>query len=106
MAVEVLASARGALEATRGSDTTPTRILYFENATHDQDVGTLIPPESWANYTPNRRAYPGLEADGMHFDGDVTTQQIVFWLNLAVDAEAPGTLTDTSAYTWTFLPVH
>lgn len=108
MPVQVLASARAGLEATRGTAVTPTRLVYFRpgGASHNQDVGAIIPQESWASYTPNRRAYAGLQRNGLSFSGDFTYTDAIFWLNLAIDAEASGALTDTTAYTWTFLPVH
>ena len=106
MPIQVLASARAGLEATRGTAVTPTRLIYFSEATHTQDVGTIIPQESRASFTPNFRAYAGLERNTFNFRGDFTYTDAIWWLNLAVDAEASGTLSDTTAYTWTFLPVH
>lgn len=108
MALHVLASARAGLESTRGTAVTPTRLLYFKpgGATHAQEVGTLIPEEAWASYTPNRRAYAGLERNRLTFEGDLTYTDAIWPMNLAVDAEASGSVTDTSAYTWTGLPVH
>lgn len=106
MTVEVLASARAGLESTIGTPVTPTRLLYHKKADFNQDVGTIMPSEAWANFTPFRRAYAGLERTGFGFTGDATPEQIIFWMNLAIDAEASGSVTDTSAYTWVFLPVH
>lgn len=106
MAIRLLASARAGLESTRGTAVTPTRIVYFSEASHNQEVGTIAPRESWASYTPNRRAYQGLERNTFNFSGDFTYTDAIWWANLALDAEASGSVTDTSAYTWTFLPVH
>ncbi len=106
MPIHLLNSARAALESARGTPITPTRILYFKEGSLTQDVGTIIPSESWASFEPNRRAYAGLERNTLAFAGDATYQQIIEWLNLAVDAEASGSVVDTSAYTWAFLPVH
>lgn len=106
MAIHLLASARAALETTRGTPVTPTRIIYFKEASHSQEVGTITPRESWASFTPFRRTYAGLERNGMTFSGDLTSTQAWFWLNLAVDAEAAPVTSDTTAQTWTWLPVH
>lgn len=106
MTVEVLASARAGLESTIGTPVTPTRLLYHEKADISQAVGLIQPSEAWASFTPFRRAYPGLERAGFGFSGDFTFEQGWFWLNLAVDAEASGSVTDISAYAWAFLPVH
>jgi len=104
--VHVLASARAGLESTRGTEVDPTRIIYFRSGAHVQDVGTVIPSEAWGNFTPNRRAYPGLERNTFNIAGDFTYTDAHWWLNHAIDAEATGSLSDTSAYTWTFTPVH
>src|SRR5688572_723398 len=106
MSVEVLASARAGLESTRGTPVTPTRILYHEAADLTQKMGTLSPQEAWASFTPFRRHYAGLERTGFGFKGDATFQQFIFWLNLAIDAEASGSVIDTTGYEWNFLPVH
>lgn len=108
MTIELLASARAGLESTRGTPVTPTRIIYFGagGGSVNQDIGTIAPRESWANFTEHRRAYPGLERNTLRFSGDLTSDDAIFWLNLAVDAEASGSVTDTSAYDWVFLPVH
>lgn len=108
MTIELLASARAGLESTRGTPVTPTRILYFTpgQGQHNQDVGTITPRESWASYTPLRRAYAGLERNTLRFSFDATYTLMHWWLNLTTDAEASGSVQDTSAYDWTFLPVH
>lgn len=106
MTVEVLASARAGLESTRGTPVTPTRLLYHQEAERQQDVGLIMPSEAWANFTPFRRAYAGLERSGFGFKGDATFEQMILWLNVSVDAEASGSVIDTSGYEWSFLPVH
>jgi hypothetical protein len=105
--VEVLASARAILEASRGAGGTPTRLLYFRPGAMvlNQGVGTISPTEAWAKFAPYRRHYAGLETSGFTMAGDVTFDDFIWQLNLGVKAVASGTgPTDTSAYTWTFLP--
>ncbi len=106
MTVEVLGSARAILEASRGNGGTATRIIYFRpgEGMLNQDVGTISPSEAWAKFAPYRRHYAGLERSGFTFGGDLTYTDAIWWLNLAVKAVASGSVTDTSAYTWTFLP--
>jgi hypothetical protein len=104
--VEALASARAVLEGSRGGGGTPTRIVYFRPGAGalSQQVGTISPTEAWGKFAPYRRHYPGLERSGLSFAGDFTYTDAIFWLNLAVKAVASGSVTDTNAYTWAFLP--
>lgn len=104
MTVMALATARRILEASRGNGGTPTRLFYFDTGEVLQAVGTISPNEAWAKFAPYRRHYAGLEVDGMHFTGDVTFEEFIDVLNLTEKAVASGSVTDTSAYTWAFLP--
>lgn len=106
MTVEFLASARAILEPTRGAGGTPTRLVYFRpgGGMLNQEVGTISPTEAWGRYAPYRRHYAGLERSGFSFAGDFTFEDAPWWLNLAEKGVASGSVTDTSAYTWTFLP--
>lgn len=103
MALETMLSARSFLETTRGTGGTPTRIVYFDQGTHDQKVQTIIPTEKRATYRPNFRAYPGIERNTLNFAGDWTYDQSILWLNLGVKAVASGTGGGADK-TWTFLP--
>jgi hypothetical protein len=97
----------GAIETTRGTViNTMTRKLYPANGsvTLTQEVGTVIPQESWGNYAPNRRAYQGLERVGLTVAGDWTYTDGPYWLNTAVAPLLSGVLSDTTAYTWTQTP--
>lgn len=103
MALETLLSARSFLETTRGTGGTPTRLVYFNEGTHEQKVATIAPTEKRASYRPTYRAYPGIERDGLNFSGDFTYDQAILWLNLHVKAVAAGTGGGADK-TWTFLP--
>lgn len=103
MALETLLSARAALETTRGTGVTPTRIIYFDQGSHEQKVQTIAPTEKRATYRPTFRAYPGIERNTLNFAGDWTFDQSIFWLNLGVKAVASGT-GGGSDKTWAFLP--
>lgn len=103
MALATLLSARGALESVRGTGLTPTRIVYFEDGSHSQDVATIRPSEKRASYIEAFRSYPGIERDGLQFSGALTFEQAVWWANLHVKAVASG-VAGGADYTWTFAP--
>lgn len=107
MGVEVLISARAALEATRNTPVAPTRKLYFETGMHAQEVATIRPKEQRRSYFESYRAYPGLERDSLDFAGDVTYDDLPWWGNTHIKALAAGTAGgagDTAAITWLFTP--
>lgn len=106
MAVEVLASARTALETTRGTTVaTATRILYFDKATHTQDVATIEPVDSRGGYQRLYRAYPGLEVNSFELEGDLTYEAATLLGQLAVGSVTAGTITAGTAFSWTFVPI-
>jgi hypothetical protein len=105
--VQTLASARAALEATRNTPVTPaTRLIYFDSGVHTQEVGTIRPTELRGSYVEAFRSYPGMERNTLTFGGDWTYDDAAYWLNLGVKTVLSGSLSDTSAYTYTFLPTH
>ena len=103
MALETLLSARAVLEAQIGTPLTPTRLIYFDDGSHDQKITTITPTEKRASYFPTFRAYPGIERDGLSFAGDWTFDQAIFWLNLHTKAVASG-VGGTADKTWAFVP--
>jgi hypothetical protein len=102
LALEVFYSGRAALETVRGTSLTPTRIIYFEQATETQDVATIRPQEHRASYSPVYSASAGPEHSRLNFQGRLTYDDAPWWLNLFM---APK-LTPTGAgpYVYTFLP--
>ena len=103
MAVKTLLTARAILEASRGAGGTPTRLIYFEEGNHNQDITTLRPRELRNSYFPSFRAYAGVERNGFEFSGDFTFDQAIWWLNLHVKAVASGTGGGADK-TWAFTP--
>lgn len=103
MSVQVLASARTALEATRGTTMgTATRILYFESASHSQDVATIEPIDSRGGYQRLYRAYPGVERNTFEISGPVNFDDFTLLGQVAIGSASAGTVTAGTAYSWTF----
>lgn len=105
MALRVFQSWRAGLESTRGTNVTPTRICYAEEAVHEQDVATIRPVELRNSYTPVYSASAGPERNALEFSGRMSYDDLIWWANLFIDAEASGTGAGADK-TWTFLPVH
>lgn len=103
MAVIPLQSARAALETTRGTAVTPTRILYFDEATHSQDVATIRPYERRNSFAEAFRSYAGIERNGLQLGGALTFNDLLWLANLHVKAVASGTGAGADK-TWTFSP--
>lgn len=101
--VTTLLTARAGLEASRGTDTTPTRLLYFGEGWHQQEIATIAPSEKRASYRPTYRAYAGVERNSFDFSGPLSFDDAIWWANLAIKAVASGTGASADK-TWTFLP--
>ena len=103
MAVGPFRSGRAALESARGTDLTPTRIIYFEEATETQEVSTIRPFEHRNSYAPVYSATAGMERNALNFKGRLTYTDAIWWGNLFFKALASGTGGGADK-TWTFLP--
>jgi hypothetical protein len=103
MALRTLLTARAGLESTRGAGATPTRLVYFEDGIHNQEIATIRPRERRASYFEAFRSYPGLERNSFEFGGDVTFDDLIWWANLHVKAVASGTGAGADK-TWAFTP--
>lgn len=104
MGSQALEHLRAGLEATVGTPITPTKKIYYQygGAQHNQSIGTILPQEAWSSRVKYQRMYAGLQRNTFDVAFDATYTQIGFWLNLAVEARAAGTLSDTTAYTYTY----
>lgn len=113
-----LLTLRGALGATEGAATTPTRILYpGEPGNVDlsgiQQFQTIEDRVAWAKRDPVRNIYAGIEDNIVRLNNvPASTEDFGFYL-CTVPGVASGstglggntpTTTDTSAYTRTFTP--
>jgi hypothetical protein len=103
VALKIFQAARAALESTRGTDLTPTRLLYFEEAEHQQDVATIRPQTLGSYFGWRSGASAGTEVNSLRWGGVATYDDIIWWLNTHVKAVASGTGAGADK-TWTFLP--
>lgn len=103
MALLTLQSARAALESVRGTNLTPTRLLYFDEGSHDQAVATIRPAERRNSYFEGFRSYPGIERNTLRFAGAATFDDLIWYGNTHIKAVSSGTGAGADK-TWTFVP--
>lgn len=105
MALNVFQSGRAALEVTRGTDLTPTRLIYFEQAVHEQTVATIRPSEHRNSYEPVYSSSAGPETNTLQLSGRVTYDDLIWYANLFFKGVASGTGAGADK-TWTFTPTN
>jgi hypothetical protein len=100
----VFTSARAALEVTRGTSLTPTRLIYAESFDLEHSVATVRPEELRASYEGFFSAAPGPELSRLTMQGRLTYDDIIWHLNMF----AKGITTPTGAgpFVWTFTPTN
>ncbi len=103
MALKIFKSARAALEASRGSDTTPVSALEFTDAFHQQQVQTIRPPKLSGSYFAYRSAAAGTETNTLEMSGPLGYDMGIWLANTHVKAVASGTGGGADK-TWTFTP--
>jgi hypothetical protein len=103
VALDVFHSARAGLETVRGTGVTPTRLIYFETGTFEEDVATIKPDEHRASYNPNFSAAAGPVRNAINMTGRVSFDDLIWWANLYFKAVAAG-VGGAADKTWTFLP--
>jgi hypothetical protein len=103
MALQVFQTARAALESTRGTDLTPTRIIYGESFTHNHEVATIRPEELRNSYEGFFSAAAGPEKSTLEIGGRVSYDDLIWYGNLFFKAVASGTGAGADK-TWTFTP--
>jgi len=81
-ALRTFTSARAAFEATRGTDLTPTRLIYAEEFSTAQTLRTVRPEELRASYEGWFSASPGVETNIFNMSGRLTFNQAVLFGNL------------------------
>ena len=103
MALRVFTSGRAALEVTRGTDLTPTRLIYAEEFTHEQDRQTIRPAELRASYEGFYQAAAGTETNTLAMSGRMSYDDLIWWANLFIAPLASGTGAGADK-TWAFVP--
>lgn len=103
MALRVFTSARAALEVTRGTDLTPTRLIYGEEFTHEQDRMTIRPAELRNSYEGFFQAAAGVETNTLGVTGRMSYDDLIWWANLFIAPVASGT-GGAADKTWSFVP--
>ncbi len=105
MALHIFRSARAALESVRGTDLTPTRLIYQDEVEHQQEVATIRPQQLRNSYVGWYSAAAGTETNTLRRSGALSYNDAVWDLNTHVKAVASGTGAGADK-TWTFLPTH
>lgn len=101
--LKVFTSARAALETTRGTDLTPTRLIYGEAFELDHTVATIRPDELRNSYEPVFSAAAGPERSTVTMTGRVSYDDLIWHANMFYKAVASGTGAGADK-TWTFTP--
>ena len=102
-ALHTLYSARGALEGTKGTDLTPTRILYPTSGEETRSVDSIAISPLRNSYRPTTLVYPGLDKTSLKLSGPVLYDEQAFWLSLAVKGGITGSGGGADK-TWAFTP--
>lgn len=103
MSLMVFQSARGALEATRGVDLTPTRLIYGETITLENDVATIRPEEQRNSYEGFYSAAAGPERNALIIAGRASYDDLIWHANHFFKGVASGVGAGADK-TWTFVP--
>ena len=102
----VFTSARAALEATRGTDLTPTRIIYAESFELDHTVATIRPEELRASYEGFFSAAAGPERSVVTMSGRASYEDLIWHANHFYKALAAASSGAPPSAVWTFTPTN
>ena len=100
----VFTSARAALEATRGTDLTPTRIVYAEEFALEHTVATIRPEEQRASYEGFFQAAAGPERSAVTMTGRASFEDLIWHANMFYEAKAAATSGSPPSAVWAFVP--
>jgi len=100
----VFTSARAALESARGTDLTPTRLIYAESFELEHTVATIRPEELRASYEGFFQAAAGPEMSRVTMTGRVSYDDLPWHLNMFYKAIL--TPSGANPYVYTFLPTN
>ncbi len=104
MSLQVFTSARAALEATRGTGVTPTRIIYGQSFTHEQLVAAIRPEELRNNYEGFWQSSAGKEENTFGMSGRASFDDLVWHYNMFIAPLGTASGTASTAYTYAFTP--
>jgi hypothetical protein len=104
LSLKIFKSARAALEASRGTDTPPTKALEFEEAFHQQEVATIRPLTLAGSYFGYRSATAGTESNTLEMSGALSYDMAIWLANTHIKAVPAGVKGVGVDYLWQFLP--
>lgn len=105
MSLQVFQSARAALEATRGTSLTPTRILYAEVFEHGQEIRAIRPESQTGTYEGFKQLpTTGVESNTFHESGRESFEDLVWHANMFFAPLGTASGTAGAAYTYSFEP--
>jgi len=104
--LSVFTSGRAALEATRGTAITPTRIIYAESFELEHNVATIRADEHRASYEPVYSAAAGPELSRVTMTGRVTFEDIIWHANHFYKALAAASSGAPPSAVWLFTPTN
>lgn len=104
--LQVFTSARAALEVTRGTSLTPTRLIYGESFELEHDVATIRPEELRASYEGFYSASAGPELSRVTMQGRVSYEDIIWHANHFYKALAAASSGAPPSAVWLFTPTN
>ena len=104
--MQVFTSARAALEVTRGTAITPTRLIYGESFALDHTVATIRAEEHRASYEPVYSGAPGPERSLVTMTGRATFEDLIWHANMFYKALAAASSGVPPNALWTFTPTN
>jgi hypothetical protein len=104
--MQVFTSARAALEVTRGTAITPTRIIYAEDFSLQHEVATIRPEEQRASYEGWFAAQPGPEKSMVTMQGRASYEDLIWHLNHFGKALASASSGAPPSAVWIFTPTN
>jgi hypothetical protein len=102
--MQVFTSGRAALEVTRGTDLTPTRLIYAESFELEHNVATIRPEELRGSYEGFFSAAAGPELSRVTMSGRVTFEDIIWHANHFYNPLAAASSGAPPSAVWLFIP--
>lgn len=100
----VLRKTQATLEAARGTQLAATRKVYGRGVVGDKMKVIQIDDEQRGTFVSSYRSQPGLLDQSFAFEGEVTYEDLAWWLQLALKGGVTGVLSAVTVYTYTFVP--